>query len=134
MNLTIIVSVAVSALGVIVSCLLSYITARKEVNKLKLSLAHADKETVCKTFEELQQAVRLFLLQPIGIYRNRAVQAVGKYITYADEKSITLCKSLCTAMNNNDTHTSEDILDRLTSHWNENKPYTIKKKSLFRQK
>ena len=61
MNLTIIVSVAVSALGVIVSCLLSYITARKEVNKLKLSLAHADKETVCKTFEELQQSVRMFL-------------------------------------------------------------------------
>ena len=125
MNLTIIVSVAVSALGVIVSCLLSYITARKEVNKLKLSLAHADKETVCKTFEELP---------PIGIYRNRAVQAVGKYITYADEKSIALCNSLCTAMNNNDTHMSEDILDRLTSHWNENKPYIIKKKSLFRQK
>ncbi len=134
MNLTIIVSVAVSALGVIISCLLSYITARKEVNKLKLSLDHSDKETVCKAFEELQQTVRLFLSQPIGINRNRAVQAVGKYTTYADEKSIVLCNSLCTAINNNDTHTAVDILDRLTLCWNKSKPYAIRKKSLSRQK
>lgn len=123
MSLTIISSVSIAVLGVIISCLLSYITAKKEVEKKIIEIRNENQKSVFLSFAELQEAVRVFCSNPtIGIYQKNALKAVGNYIIYSDKTTQPLCESLSRAINACNAITAEDILCRLSEIWNKNKP------------
>ena len=122
MKLTVIVSVFIAVLGVIISCLLAHITAKKEIEKTFLKLSHEDKKDAFNAFSKLQQTVRIFCSCPTGLYKKEALKAVGLYIAYSDDITRPLCETLTKVLNAEDTKTAEDIVNRLSVFWNDNKP------------